>query len=1199
MVFRVFLCCFIFAISVSFVTADSIQGCGGFVEAHSSLIKSRKLSDGKLDYSHITVELLTIDGLVKDRTQCAPNGYYFIPVYDKGNFVINIKGPDGWSWEPDKVPVVVDHNGCNSNVDINFQLTGFTLSGRVVGAVGGESCSSKNGAPSNVKVELLSPDGDTVSVAFTSSTGGYCFTNITPGNYQLRASHPDLELEVRGSAEVELGFGNGKVDDIFFARGYVLNGFVVAQGNPILGVHIYLHSDDVLEVSCPQGSGDAPWPKNALCHAVSDKNGRFTFNFLPCGVYKLLPYYKGENTVFAVSPPSIDVTVDHFHVTVPQKFQVTGFSIGGRVVDHKGIGVEAVKIIVDGHEKCITDAQGYYKLDQVTSTHYTITAEKNHCKFNGLESIKVLPNMASLPDIKATHYDLCGMVRLVNADYKAKVALTHGPANVKPQVKQMDENGNFCFEVLPGEYRLSALAIASESTSGIHFVPPHIDVVVDMPLLDVEFSQAQVNIHGTVVCKEKCRPRVFISLVSVGGRNSGERKTIFLGDESSNFMFPKVLPGKYHLEVKHESSSDMQKEDDWCWDQQTIDVEVGTEDQKGIVFVQKGYLINIMSTHEVDSYILQPETSPLNLHIQKGSQQICVESPGLHELHFVNSCIHFGISSLKFDTLKPLPIYLTAQKYLVRGEIQVDPTLCPGAFELSERFIVDILRRDDAVVDVSHVRHVSNEDESGSYALYEYSVWANLGDELIFSPRDASNNIEKKFLFYPRKSHVTVATDGCQTAIAPFVGRLGLYIEGSVSPPILGVNIRIIASGDSSNTPLQKGELALETSTGSDGLFSAGPLYDDTSYVIEASRSGYHLKQVGPHSFSCQKLSQIVVHINSGEENTELFPPVLLSLSGEDGYRNNSISGAGGLFIFENLFPGSFYLRPLLKEYSFSPAAQAIELGSGESREVFFHANRVAYSAMGTVSFLSGQPKEGVFVEAKSQSKGYYEVTSSDSLGFYRLRGLLPNTTYMIKVVAKEDPGGIRIERASPDGVAIEVGYEDVKGVDFIIFEQPEMTILSGHVKGVGLEELQPHLSVQVKSATDPSVVVAVLPLPLSFYFQIRDLPKGRHLVQLISGLSSSAYVFKSEIFEFDLEKHTQIHVGPLTYKLDERNYKTEVTPAPAFPLIVGMAVIALFISMPRLKDLYQWAAGIAPSGSLATAPKKEVRKPIIRKRTY
>lgn len=29
------------------------------------------------------------------------------------------------------------------------------------------------------------------------------------------------------------------------------------------------------------------------------------------------------------------------------------------------MGVEGVKIIVDGHERYITDKQGYYKLDQV------------------------------------------------------------------------------------------------------------------------------------------------------------------------------------------------------------------------------------------------------------------------------------------------------------------------------------------------------------------------------------------------------------------------------------------------------------------------------------------------------------------------------------------------------------------------------------------------------------------------------------------------------------------------------------------------------------------------------------------------------------------------------------------------------------------------------------------------------------------
>jgi hypothetical protein len=107
------------------VVADSfILGCGGFVEASSTLAKLRKPSDPKLDYSSITIELHTLDGLVKDSTQCAPNGYYFLPVYDKGKFLVKIRGPEGWSFEPNQVTAVVDQDGCNNNDDINFRCTG-------------------------------------------------------------------------------------------------------------------------------------------------------------------------------------------------------------------------------------------------------------------------------------------------------------------------------------------------------------------------------------------------------------------------------------------------------------------------------------------------------------------------------------------------------------------------------------------------------------------------------------------------------------------------------------------------------------------------------------------------------------------------------------------------------------------------------------------------------------------------------------------------------------------------------------------------------------------------------------------------------------------------------------------------------------------------------------------------------------------
>ncbi|KAK3034632.1 hypothetical protein RJ639_033587, partial [Escallonia herrerae] len=1091
--------------------------------ASSALIKSRKPTDAKLDYSHITV------------------------------------------------PVVVDHTGCNANEDINFQFTGFSISGKVVGAVGGESCSHKTGGPSNVNVELLSRTGDLVSSVLTSPTGSYSFTNIIPGSYQLRASHRDFNVEV------ELGFNNGVVDNIFFVPGYNIRGSVVAQGNPILGVHIYLYSDDISEVDCPQESNNAPGQRKALCHAVSDADGMFVFRSIPCGNYELIPYYKGENTVFDVSPPSLSVSVQHDHSIVPQKFQWQW----------------CVKIIVDGHERSVTDKKGYYKLDQVTSNHYTIEATKEHYKFDKLKEFLVLPNMASVVDIKAVSYDVCGVVQVANSGYKAKVALTHGPENVKPQVKQTDGSGNFCFEVQPGEYRLSAFAATPESTPELLFLPPYADVVVDSPLLNVKFYQAQVNVRGSVACKEECGSSVSVTLRRLDSRTNEEKKAVSLTDQSSDFIFPNVLPGKYGLEVKHHSPGSVSGEDNWCWDQNLIIVDIGIADIEGIFFVQKGYWVNVISSHNVEAYLTQPDGSHVNLKIKKGSQRICVQSPGVHELHFVKSCIFFGSTSVKIDTSNLSPVSLKGAKYLLKGQIYVESSSLNGVDKLPENILVDILNNEGTVSKL-----ISNGNDQSRAAVYGYSTWANPGEELTFVPRDSRNNGEKKLLFYPRQHHVMVSGDGCQDSVPPFVGRLGLYIEGSVSPPLSDVHIRVIAMGDSPNAAIKKGDLAVETTTTTDGSFVGGPLYDDITYSIEASKPGYYVKAVGPHSFSCQKLGQISVHIYSKEDAKVLFPAVLLSLSGDDGYRNNSVAGAGGNFLFDNLFPGSFYLRPLLKEYAFSPPAQAIELGSGESREVIFQATRVAYSAMGTVSLLSGQPKEGVSVEARSDLKGLYEETVTDSSGSYRLRGLLPDTAYTIKVARKGDLDSSRIERASPESVAVEIGYEDIRALDFLVFEQPEMTILSGYVEGARIKELNAHLRLEIKSASDPSKTEAVLPLPLSNFFQVKDLPKGKHLLQLRSALPSNTLKFKSDVIEVDLEKNTQIHLGPVRYSVEEEYHKQELTTAPLYPIIVGVSAIALFVSMPRLKDLYQATVGVSVLGSAATA-KKEARKPVVRKKTY
>lgn len=83
------------------------------------------------------------------------------------------------------------------------------------------------------------------------------------------------------------------------------------------------------------------------------------------------------------------------------------------------------------------------------------------------------------------------------------------------------------------------------------------------------------------------------------------------------------------------------------------------------------------------------------------------------------------------------PIVLNGEKYLLRGQIHVDSSLRHIEDELSKNIVVDILNSDGEVFDASLASIVSDGNAQTSTAVYEYSVWANLGDVLTFVPRDS------------------------------------------------------------------------------------------------------------------------------------------------------------------------------------------------------------------------------------------------------------------------------------------------------------------------------------------------------------------------------------------------------------------------------------------------------------------------------
>lgn len=81
-----------------------------------------------------------------------------------------------------------------------------------------------------------------------------------------------------------------------------------------------------------------------------------------------------------------------------------------------------------------------------------------------------------------------------------------------------------------------------------------------------------------------------------------------------------------------------------------------------------------------------------------------------------------------------------------------------------------------------------------------------------------------------------MSVNGCQDTVPLITAKTGLYLEGSVLPATSDVDIKILAAGKSNYAHLNKGDVATETKTDSEGSFFAGPLYDDIAYKVQASK---------------------------------------------------------------------------------------------------------------------------------------------------------------------------------------------------------------------------------------------------------------------------------------------------------------------------------------------------------------------------
>ncbi|XP_060065049.1 BOS complex subunit NOMO2-like [Ylistrum balloti] len=1144
------------------VHADGVLGCGGFVR-----------SDVDINFSLVEVKLYTPHGSIKYQTDCAPNtGYYLIPLYEKGDFVLKVEPPAGWSFEPESVPLKVDGSTdhCSLGEDINFRFTGFSITGKVV------SKGQDNG-PTGINVILRKQGStETLRTAVTAEDGKYTFAGVLPGEYEVKATQSENFSFLQADAKVTVTNDNANTGNSIVIAGYKVKGAVQSEGEPIKGVNFVLFSSSFKKEDisgCEKGplKGFTTTDNNSpLCYISSKADGSFTFPALPVGNFYIVPFYKGEHIRFDVLPGRLDIQVQHGPVTLKDIFQVEGFSVSGRVLNKAGgAGVSGASVLVDGKAVSRTEADGMYHLENMKTGTYRLQIQTDNIYFDDV-SVKITPNTPNLPDIVASDFKMCGKIVISQLPDSLRQVASHRRIIIIPQNKNMDASsakadvdGNFCAKVKPGSHVVQVHLTEEEKTAGLSIVPSEKTVTItDKPVMDVIFSQFQAKVTGTVICLEKCGP-VEISLES---DRRGEVKQITQVKEATRggtFQFDNVLPGKYKVTLLQDS---------WCWKEKTLDVEVASADLSGIEFTQTGYILKCSISHEIklDFAHEKKEGTVGSFQLNKGTNRFCLAQPGVYRLT-PDSCHQFDKDVFTYDTSNPELLTLAAVRHLMEGSVTTEEPATDIIVTVVSTVDQDVVNIGPLATDVKPPSTDKGAKPVTGPFVYKFTHWARSGERLEASAKS------KELLFSPSKAEVVVHGDTCVGEVVKFTGKRGVFINGQIKPALAGVSVTVIAMDDS------MAPIAIETAES--GKFSVGPLHSGKEYSVSAEKTGYVLvKEDGQTaSFKAYKLGQVSVQVL--DEKDQPLSNVLLSLSGEKQYRSNNVTSDNGTINFIGLSPGEYFLRPMMKEYKFDPSSQTIEVMEGTTKKITIKGLRVAYSCYGSVTSLNGEPEQGIIVEAVGTDTCgmFQEESKTEPDGSYRIRGLQPNCTYSIHL--KNDVNR-HIERAAPKSQEITVKDSDFNDVSIIAFRRVNQMDISGNV--ITQEEYLPSLKVKLFRDETPDSPIHTVSLGTVTFFFLPSLSIDNepYTLKLESSLSKASFDFTLPVVHFVANtsyQHHSIKFSPIRKSFDQEFIQGTSLFLP-FSLLLAAVVYNYQKLFPYLMRTWSQVQSMLAAGQTETS---------------
>jgi len=1154
----------------------------GFVE-----LSQESAHEENIDFSKIEI-LLTSDNRVIDKTSCAQNGFFMIPVYDKKAYVLKVQPPQESIFEPSSIVVDLKDKSAEKIREITeqsfiFKFVGFSITGKV-------SVENSGKGPSNVRVEIFDAKNKKISETVTEN-GKFRFDKILTGKYTIRPTEGQKGYAFKqGHKEIncEITWKKGQqcTGEILIS-GYDVTGSFFNFNQNLKNAIVFLYpSDKQAKISIPCSQPEIKHPLSSenrkyLCYAKPGEKGEFTFREVPSGEYFLKVDGSSVEGGVEIIPSTYNFAVKEEQVNLQNIFKVDKFSIRGRIVDQQGNGISGVKIMLDGEEKTISDSNGYYSLEKLSSGSYTIEGQHDHLFFEPITNIKIDPTTEKLPNLVLSYIHVCGKVSLSNSpsdtEFKnAKVVIYLEKQGEKRSVP-LEKNGTYCFEVQPGKYILYPLVSNIPNVKQDSLLYPRMYEIhaTNQPLLEMNFNRPRLFVQGSVKTLgnvDKAQLTKTVVYLTSKAKNLSEKVSL---NKDGRFEFNNVLPGSY--EVRIESSN-------MCWEEDSKTLDLSSSNVTDLSFVQQGFAFRYKTNRPIKAKLQGPGSETLESVLEPSKDKYCVKKSGEYTL-IPDECYQFSKKTFTVRTDNDQPTEIIPVGFLLKGQVIVNESIGENLKNesltkfIENNILVSVsLAKEQKVLDVLKLKQVASEKGILKFA---YSLYITPNTEVIIEakPKDkiegGAASFIQNLLFNPTQQRIHIK-DNCviDTQETKIEVRQGVIFVGEVLPALDNWKLSIFKENEDGSKQL------VHSMDVKNARFRAGPFADFYKYDIQAEKSGYKFEPevtLGGHNlykvvFRAHKLSHLEIFMK--DEEGKPVPGALIfisSTSKKNFLKINNYTDENGVFATQHLVKGEYFVRAVLKEYNFEPAQSTITIEDGEHKKIAIKAKRVAYSAFGRIHNLNMKGCEGLTVKAVAiDSNAPIETATTDEQGLFRIRGLIPNTQYHISVENSSKYSSVK-----PEVFNIKAQAKDIFDIDFIGFERKDDFIITGNVEfddtfsKTDIEQIE---SIQVKLFREGEAeAVDSVSFRLFRYFEFKNVKKGNYILRASVRRSNSLAIseYEERISETSFGEEAKVAV---TIKISKDSSKaaSSALKSSFFGPIAILSVIFMFFNMDSISRWYK-----------------------------